>query len=390
MPSWRDAVLFHSREVVEEVESEEAPRLLPGPPGTSRKSWVPWWSVPLTLLGSFALLLLLRPSGGSSEVRVTGVAQRWSEAGSAQSNQTDERPKTPTCVNCDPCSGQSECLHLVDFDALKKRCDVYDNAVAAIYLTKRGHMDAAQAILDTFLRLMYRGIPSGRTLTLLAASYECDTDVPAGTYQEPLVMDGAVDSGNNAWAAIAFAHFAAASGQGCYRTAAEDILRAISIAGSCADAYDGFLARLPPLRGNQRSLEHNIDIYALAGMLGQWSLRDRAERFVQSMFGKNKAVRTRTGFLRMGGSAANCREQLLVMDGDGVNMDGQYKGTTNSNQQCSRQFWNILANAEPDPDRVGKLVSWLIYSDGMWEYDKDLRWRGHVCCKAVQEPAMIS
>jgi len=28
--------------------------------------------------------------------------------------------------------------------------------------------------------------------------------------------------------AIAFAHFAAATGKGCYRTAAEDILRAIS------------------------------------------------------------------------------------------------------------------------------------------------------------------
>jgi len=28
---------------------------------------------------------------------------------------------------------------------------------------------------------------------------------------------------------------------------------------------DGYLARLPPNRGNQRSVEHNIDIYALAG-----------------------------------------------------------------------------------------------------------------------------
>lgn len=158
-----------------------------------------------------------------------------------------------------------------DFDALKKRCDVYDNAVAAIYLTKRGQVEAAQEILDVFLRLMYptdftniypeelylgrvfgepfflaenaenghflekdymkmkagifffcnlgffmfheastfpagffqrfryRGLPSGRTLTLLAAAYECDTVVKAGTYDEPQVMDGAVDSGNNAW-----------------------------------------------------------------------------------------------------------------------------------------------------------------------------------------------
>ena len=37
------------------------------------------------------------------------------------------------------------------------------------------------------------------------------------------------------------------------------------IAGSCADELDGYLARLPPNRGNQRAVEHNIDIYALAG-----------------------------------------------------------------------------------------------------------------------------
>lgn len=33
--------------------------------------------------------------------------------------------------------------------------DVYDNAVAAIYLTKRGRLDEAQKILEVFLRLMY-------------------------------------------------------------------------------------------------------------------------------------------------------------------------------------------------------------------------------------------
>ena len=42
-----------------------------------------------------------------------------------------------------------------DFEALRKRCDVYDNAMAVIYLTKRGQTDAAQQILDVFLRLLY-------------------------------------------------------------------------------------------------------------------------------------------------------------------------------------------------------------------------------------------
>lgn len=42
-----------------------------------------------------------------------------------------------------------------DFEALRKRCDVYDNAMAVIYLTKRGQTDAAQQILDIFLHLLY-------------------------------------------------------------------------------------------------------------------------------------------------------------------------------------------------------------------------------------------
>ena len=47
--------------------------------------------------------------------------------------------------------------------------------------------------------------------------------------------------------AIAFAHFAAATGKGCYRAAAEDILRAISILpwASLADR----IAQIPALYG---------------------------------------------------------------------------------------------------------------------------------------------
>lgn len=389
----RGAVLLNSREMVEDDMEEQSvtPRLAPN---------LPSWTIPLVLLCSFFVLLLLRPPWAGINMAANSVTQRWSQQGSQQSNHTDERPTTPQCVNCDPCPGQGECLELVDeffrtapkgslglyrtyqrpleggdcpqcdlnkdFESLRKRCDVYDNAMAVIYLTKRGQMDAAEQILDIFLRLLYptdftniypeelyRGLPSGRTLTLLAASYECDTDVTAGTYQEPQVMDGAVDSGNNAWVAIAFAHFAAATGKGCYRTAAEDILRAISIAGSCADELDGYLARLPPNRGNQRAVEHNIDIYALAGMLGQWKLQERAGRFVQSMYGKNQDYPQAYNV----GTVGSQRCGPTSTDEDGIPADGQ--------------FWNVLAHAEPDPDRVGKSVSWLIYSDSIWEYDKD-------------------
>ena len=35
--------------------------------------------------------------------------------------------------------------------------------------------------------------------------------------------------------------------------------------GSCSDDLGGFMAHQPPKRNNARSLEHNIDIFALAG-----------------------------------------------------------------------------------------------------------------------------
>ena len=387
--------LMNSRELDEEMESfnhmeEQFPQKSP--------RWLPIWTIPVTLISSFLILVMIRPlpwfaghNYGPKE-----AVQRWSK----QANHSNERPSTPSCVHCNPCEDQNECLGIVDsffrsapkgslglyrtyeraldggdcpqcdlskdFDALKKRCDVYDNAVAAIYLTKRGQVEAAQEILDVFLRLMYptdftniypeelyRGLPSGRTLTLLAAAYECDTVVKAGTYDEPQVMDGAVDSGNNAWVAIAFAHFAAATGKGCYRAAAEDILRAISISGSCADDLDGFLARLPPARGNHRSLEHNIDIFALAGMLREWPLQERAQRFVESMYGKNQDYPQAYNV----GTVGSQRCGPINSKEDGIPADGQ--------------FWNLLASVEPDADRVGKSVSWLIFSDAMWEYDKD-------------------
>lgn len=37
---------------------------------------------------------------------------------------------------------------------------------------------------------------------------------------------------------MAFAHFAAATGKGCYRMPAEDILHAISMSGACQDHLD--------------------------------------------------------------------------------------------------------------------------------------------------------
>ena len=83
------------------------------------------------------------------------------------------------------------------------------------------------------------GLPSNRSVTLLAASYT-DAAAQAGAYQGTGVADGAVDTGNNAWVGLAFAHYAAASGDACYALVAHDILRALARSeGSAATRSEG-------------------------------------------------------------------------------------------------------------------------------------------------------
>ena len=106
------------------------------------------------------------------------------------------------CKLVEPCPNYQQTPHC--------RYDVYDNALAAIYLSKRGKLDEARGLLDAFIKLLYPGwtvpgleiggLPSNRSVTLLAASYT-DAAAQAGAYQGTGVADGAVDTGNNAWVA---------------------------------------------------------------------------------------------------------------------------------------------------------------------------------------------
>eukprot|EP00965_Chrysotila_dentata_P241739 6204455-Pleurochrysis_carterae.AAC.5 len=66
---------------------------------------------------------------------------------------------------------------------------------------------------------------------------------------------------------MAFAHFAAATGEACYGAVASDIMEAIRSQTSCDDELGGFAARLAPYPHFYRSTEHNTDVYALATML---------------------------------------------------------------------------------------------------------------------------
>lgn len=238
------------------------------------------------------------------------------------------------------------------------RFDTYDNALVAIYYTMRGQHDKAKRILDAFIQLLYPeqevptvtfgaadGLPSKRLLTLLAASYT-PKGATAGQYWGDGVADGAVDTGNNAWVAIAFARYAAATGQACYALPARDIFQAIKSRASCNDALQGFMARFPPYPGNYRSTEHNIDLFALSRMLGEQSAQASAAHFVTSMKGYTLTTGAAAVYATGTSGAVPCDAAMVSA---AVPVDAQ--------------LWNILADAA-DPAGVKSALRFSLQDAG--------------------------
>ncbi|CAK9084308.1 unnamed protein product [Durusdinium trenchii] len=259
--------------------------------------------------------------------------------------------------------------HCPEFGSSKRcRFDVYDNAVAAIYLTKRGKIESARKILDAFLHLLYPplkiphvtfgrrdGLPSGRWLTLIGSSYT-DSEVKPGIYWGKNVVDGGVDTGNNAWVGLALAQFAAETGESCYLVAAQDILTALKKGADCDDKLLGYMAKLRPYPANYRSTEHNIDVFALAKILGDEDAMNRARVFVQEMFGHNERY-----------------PKSFAMGTDGaVPCD---TSTMKTAIPADAQFWALLAGVENTKERqVSALEDSLqsVEDGGMLTTDEDL------------------
>jgi len=285
-----------------------------------------------------------------------------------------------------PCGGQCWLPGPCPEGDAKCRYDTYDSALAAIYYTKRGRLPEAKKILDAFVRILYptslaqlrpstsetlhKGGPSGRTLTLLASSYNKAQEPQAGNYQAPWVTDGGVDTGNNAWVALAFAHYAAAAGSACHATIARDILAALA-SGACQDHLGGFLGHLAPYKANYRSTEHNVDVFALSKVLGSAEEMRQAHRFVHSMFGKSPEHEYNSTYATGTGAAHAC--DYSVPKGSPVAADGT--------------FWNLLADVDPNETRINAALAFALRKPGidahgrldtrgLWVEDVDLIWTG--------------
>ena len=261
--------------------------------------------------------------------------------------------------------------------ALSPHCrfDVYDNALAAIYLTKRGKLGGARQVLDAFILLLYPTgdvtpgldygagalLPSERSLTLLAAGYT-EVETVAGEYQGAGVADGVVDTGNNAWVGMAFAHYAAATGDACYSVVAHDLLAALSKSTQCRDDLQGFGSRLAPYPQFYRSTEHNTDMFALSRMLGAAGAESAmlAGSFVRGMWARLPEVDL--AYAVGTGGAKQCDTTV-----------------PSAPAAVDAQFWNLLANADPDPGRKAISMNFTVQeaskgspAQGLWATDIDI------------------
>lgn len=210
---------------------------------------------------------------------------------------------------------------------LKPRCVsdrckyyIYDNAVAAIYFAYRGKLSEAKTILDSFKSLLY---PQPGNLRLLHSAYAENGDV----------LDWSIDTGNNAWAGMAFVHYAAVSGEACYAHIARDLLHSLADQAGCDDELQGFMGRLPRGRGKYRATEHNIDMFSLARMLGEPDVQGRAASFVSHMYGFNDAAQD--------AYATGTAGKRIC---DPTKEEG-------SPTAADTQFWNLLSDADPDASR---------------------------------------
>jgi len=243
----------------------------------------------------------------------------------------------------------------------KCRHDTYDSALAALYYVKRGKLSEAREILDAFLGIMYpasldgfkppsgetryTGVASGKTLTLLASSYNSANPPQGGVYENPDVTDGGVDTGNNAWAALAFAHYAAAANAPCYATAARDIIGALQ-QHSCSDSLQGFMGHLPPYPAMYRSAEHNIDMFGLGKVMGDQAVQNSAGSFVRGMFGVNPTFPTT--YATGTGDGGRCDPSIAP--GFPVAVDAT--------------FWNVLADADPTQANIDSALKFALQSPG--------------------------
>jgi hypothetical protein len=218
------------------------------------------------------------------------------------------------------------------------RYDVYDNAVAAIYYTERGQYTKAKGILDAFEHYMYpNGSIGATTPEMMAAAY-----LPEGGEISWDSEATAKDLGNNAWAGLAFAKYAAATQSDCEGKVAKDHLDSLTSQFACTDQSRGFMGRVGR---NYRSIEHNIDMFGFCRAMDATYYQASASQFIESMWGHHK------------------ENIYAVGTADGVPCDT----TVNRGLVAVDSVtWNIAADADRFTSHKQMALEFALTADGEW------------------------
>jgi len=188
-------------------------------------------------------------------------------------------------------------------DPLHFRADVYDSALAAIYILERGanfhggdYLGRARSIVDG-IRLVQDHDPVYEHA--VRTSYWAD-DLYNETTGLARIDQGDVGTGNNSFAALALTRFYHATGEQVYLDAAKGMADFIDTEFRQTDTvppiFNGYSMGIDaagnPHHPDGRSTEHNVDVYAMARSLAETvsvpdpydDMAQHAKYFVDRMF----------------------------------------------------------------------------------------------------------
>jgi hypothetical protein len=233
---------------------------------------------------------------------------------------------------------------------LAERADVYDNALAVIFLLNEGLIDQARKISDTLVLLIDNEILSdGR----LRAAYSVSNPIDRVNYAShwasfaSSAVDSTIDTGDLAFVTIALTRMYIHTGLYKYLKAAIKVatfIQSQQISTSWGGYQGGYTSSdNTDQKVDWRAINHNLAIYAAADNLygitsdQQWlTMKSIAERFISSMFDST------IGSYRYGAISATT--------------DIWNTKTVSANAQA----FKILSGADSNDDRDNQALQWVL------------------------------
>ncbi|KAL0482998.1 hypothetical protein AKO1_014897 [Acrasis kona] len=185
------------------------------------------------------------------------------------------------------------------------RADIYDNALAAIFMINAGRLDIAKKICDTFVLLVSLDqIGDGRLRAAYSVNNPINREFVNNQYitYGPNVVDTSITTGSMAYLVIALTRFYVHTKDYKYLKTAIKVASHINNNLKYDSEYGGFTggytqSSLTDVPLTWRSVEHNIAVWGAARMLFgltsdvTWSdMMTSSQTYVQKCFNSNEGV----------------------------------------------------------------------------------------------------